>query len=59
MNEIKFVIGILLVLVFYIFLTKIFMNFANYIGEKLGLGKFFTNLLLRNKDAIDNKSDQK
>lgn len=57
MDQIKFIIGILLAVVFYIVLTKIFMNIANYIGEKLGFGKFFMGLLLKHKDTIDKEPD--
>ena len=42
--DIKFVLGVLFVLFIYIIITKIFMEVANYVGEKLGFAKFFKYL---------------
>lgn len=46
------VIGRLLALLFiWIVITKIFIRISGYIGETLGIGKFFVNLLKK----IENK----
>lgn len=49
MEYIKFCAAFLLVLFIYVGVIKVFMNLANRIGERLGLGKFFMSLLLKNK----------
>lgn len=49
MDTIKFCLAITIVLFIYTGMIKIFMNIANQIGDKLGLGKFFMHLLLKNK----------
>ena len=42
--DIKFVFGVLFVLFICIIFTRIIMEVANYIGEKLGIGNFFIYL---------------
>lgn len=45
MDYIKDILGILFVIFWFIVVTKIFRIVAAYIGEQLGFGKFFINLL--------------
>lgn len=44
MEYIKLGLGVLVVLFVYMAITGIFMKAANYVGERLGIGKFFINL---------------
>lgn len=44
MNYIHYALDLLSILFIYIAITKIYMVVANYIGEKLGFGKFFMHL---------------
>ncbi|MCY6354406.1 hypothetical protein [Clostridium sp. ZS2-4] len=44
MDYIQYVLKILSVLFIYIVIIKIYMVVANYVGEKLGIGKFFIYL---------------
>lgn len=44
MEYIHYALDFLSILFIYIVIIKIYMVIANYIGEKLGLGKFFMNL---------------
>jgi hypothetical protein len=47
MEYIQYVLKVLIVVFIYIVIIRFIMNVANYIGEKLGFGKFFLNLLQR------------
>lgn len=49
MEYIQYASQILMVVFIYIAITRIFMSFANHIGEKLGFGTFFLNLLQRTR----------
>ncbi len=44
MEYIQFSLAVLVTLFVYTIIIGIFMKVANYIGEKLGIGKFFINL---------------
>ena len=45
--EIDFVWGVIITLVFYIIVIRIWMEIANYIGEKIGIGAFLTEKAVR------------
>lgn len=49
MNYIKFALAVLFVITIYIAITKICMWVANYIGNKLGVGKFLIYLFRKKK----------
>ncbi|WP_160195916.1 hypothetical protein [Senegalia massiliensis] len=50
------VIGRLLALLFiWIVITKIFIKISGYIGEILGIGKFFVNLFKKIENKLPNK----
>lgn len=45
METVNFILHFLALIFFSLVFTKIFMRIANFIGEQLGLGKFFMCLL--------------
>jgi hypothetical protein len=49
MEYIKFALDVLFVIGIYIVITKICMWVANYIGEKLRVGRFLLYLFRKNK----------
>ena len=49
MKYIKLVCGVSLVVFLYVGVIGVFMRFASFIGEQLGLGRFFINLLRKKK----------
>jgi len=49
MDYIKFALAVLYVIGIYIGITKICMWVANYVGEKLGVGKFLIYLFRKKK----------
>ncbi|MFT5875006.1 MAG: hypothetical protein ACI8WT_003986 [Clostridium sp.] len=44
MEYINYILNILIVIFYYIIIVLIIRVVANYIGEKLGIGKFLINL---------------
>lgn len=53
MEFIQHILGISLVVFIYIVIVGIIMRVANYIGEKLGFGRFFLNLLRKIKKRVE------
>ncbi|MBB6218149.1 Ca2+/Na+ antiporter [Anaerosolibacter carboniphilus] len=44
MDYVQYVLNILIVLFVYIVIVKIYMEVANYVGERLGIGQFVIGL---------------
>jgi hypothetical protein len=53
MEYIQYVLKVLIVVFIYIVIIRFIMNVANYIGEKLGFGKFFFKLIAKVKEKIN------
>ncbi|MBS4536169.1 hypothetical protein GOQ29_11135 [Clostridium sp. D2Q-14] len=51
MSNFQEILRLVMILFIWIVIIRIFMNFINNIGKRLGIGKFFVNLLkkVRNK----------
>lgn len=54
MDYINFIFSVLVTIIIYIVLIKFFMQIANYIGKKLGIGVFVMKLIKKIKKSIKN-----
>jgi len=50
-DYILYIFRVLIVIFIFVFITRIFMIVAAYIGEKLGFGKFFVDIWEKIKDS--------